>query len=192
MYCSCRLQGVFHRHQLAHEDAIQRPAMRLGDDRGFFLGFRQRNIHRLLAATHAFEQELECEGGLSRSRHAFNQVEAVRSKPAVLGSGRVARYRVDANGRETRSFDGGNIRKVPSLQFGWHYWLLFCQGATNRTQIPRCLTIHPGSRRVCRRIPNCGSGAVLQHPTRLSFSSRLLVGGFLRSPGACLIVGQPP
>ena len=79
----CRIEGFFGGRQLAHEDAVQRPAMRPSDDPRFLFGLRERYVQGPFPAVYPFEQELHRQCRLSRAGHAFKKVQPVRGQAAV-------------------------------------------------------------------------------------------------------------
>jgi hypothetical protein len=76
-------QARFGRRELANVDAFERPAVRLRDPLQLALRLGQRHVQDALAASHAFEQELQCERRLARAGHAFDEVDAIGRQPAA-------------------------------------------------------------------------------------------------------------
>src|SRR3546814_6970159 len=64
-------------------DSVEGPAVPLGDQLQFVLGFREGYIENALALADPFEQELQRNGGLARARATFVQVHAVGVEAAA-------------------------------------------------------------------------------------------------------------
>src|SRR3546814_17088025 len=88
-------------------DAVEGPAVPLGDQLQFVLGFREGYIENALALADPFEQELQRNGGLARARATFVQVHAVGVEDAAenvierksVGGGKRVEVREDRGGR---------------------------------------------------------------------------------------------
>src|SRR5687767_11019021 len=77
------LEADLRGNQLAHRDAVERPAVRGCHSLDLLARLRERHVQHRLAALHACQEELECERGLARARHAFDQVKAIWREPAA-------------------------------------------------------------------------------------------------------------
>ncbi len=78
-----RVEGGLRRHELEHLDAVQRPAVPLGDEAQLPLRLRQGDVERGLAPAGALAEELEGQGGLAGAGPPLAQVKAVRVQPAA-------------------------------------------------------------------------------------------------------------
>jgi hypothetical protein len=70
------LERRFRRRELANLDAIQRPAVRVGDGAELLLGLRQRDVQHDFAACDAGQQVLQRQRGLAGARNPLDEEEA--------------------------------------------------------------------------------------------------------------------
>jgi hypothetical protein len=77
------IEGGFRRHQFEYGDAVERPAVPVGDEARLQLGFRQRDVESALALNGALQKELHRQGGLACPRCAFVQVDTLGIEPAA-------------------------------------------------------------------------------------------------------------
>jgi len=87
--------GMIHRHlglvgrftifrnQFDDVDAFDRPAMRRGPRRQFFLGFRESDVKALFLVFVTFAKELNRQRSFARARVTFQKIQPVRNEPAV-------------------------------------------------------------------------------------------------------------
>jgi hypothetical protein len=68
---------------LAALDAVEGPAVRRRDLVELLAALGERHVQGRRASRHAGEEELESEGGLSRTGRAVEQVETPRRQPAT-------------------------------------------------------------------------------------------------------------
>jgi len=74
---------VAPRVQFVDVDTVHGPAVRSGHRAQLGLRFRKRDVQAGLAAPRAFHEELHRDRRLAGTGNAFQQVDAVRRKPAV-------------------------------------------------------------------------------------------------------------
>jgi hypothetical protein len=74
---------AFAAHQLEQFDALKAPAVRSRDGAQFSGRLRQRDVQALLLPAHAFQQKVQAQRGLSRTRIALDEVHMVAGKAAA-------------------------------------------------------------------------------------------------------------
>ena len=78
-----RAVAGLRRHELENGHAVKGPAVARGHQPKLGLAFGERDVENLFAPLHAFEEKLECERGLARSRRAFDEIKPIGVKPAA-------------------------------------------------------------------------------------------------------------
>ena len=92
--CCSGIEQALRRQQFEHFDiVVERPAMRGSAGAQFALGFGQRNVKALFAGASAFQQKLQCDRRLARSRGAFDKEDVLRAKTRPTGYRPVQKFR---------------------------------------------------------------------------------------------------
>jgi len=76
------IERPFRRRQLANPDAVEHPAVRLGDGPQLVFRFRECHVEDRLSFTSRSHQVLERQGGLPRPRNAFDEKQATAREAA--------------------------------------------------------------------------------------------------------------
>ena len=83
MVSSARVERRLRRHKFEHVNALQRPAMPLGDQPQLLLGLRECDVEDALALADPFQQELQRKRGLAGARTPLVEVHPIGIEATV-------------------------------------------------------------------------------------------------------------